>query len=203
MREYRKTLADLYGAGLVDRHVNWLDIGCGYGEFLSALRATVHADSTLIGSEPNERKAAYARSRGLDVSYRVLGDLSAQFTHISLLNVFSHLPEPVKFLAQARDLLVPGGELLIQTGNGGDIERRDLPGELWFPDHLIFAGRPTLSLIVDTLGMDVEIVKRYRFPRLTPVNLAKDLVKRLIRPDYNAVRWWGPSRTVWLRAKKR
>ncbi|MGV0724056.1 class I SAM-dependent methyltransferase [Mycolicibacterium elephantis] len=202
VREYRKTLVDLYGESLPGRHVDWLDIGCGYGEFLRALRGIVHADSTLVGSEPNERKAEYARSNGLDVSYKVLGDLSTPFTHISLLNVFSHLPEPVEFLGQAKDLLVPGGELLIQTGNGGDIDRRDLPGELWFPDHLVFAGMRTLHLLMNTLGMEVEKVVTYKFPRLTPVNVAKDLVKRMIRPEYNPVRWSGPSRTVWLRARK-
>ena len=202
VREYRKVLKDLYGETLNERSVTWLDVGCGYGEFLSALKVTVAAGSSILGSEPNERKAHYARSQGFDVSYRSLDTLPSQFTHISLLNVFSHLPEPVEFLAQARDLLVPGGELLIQTGNGGDIDRSDLPGELWFPDHLIFGGRPTLNFVVDALGMTIEKVSAYRFPRLTPANVAKDLAKRAVRRDYNPVRWRGPSRTVWLRAKK-
>ncbi|MGX9789842.1 class I SAM-dependent methyltransferase [Mycobacterium sp. MMS18-G62] len=196
-------MGELYGLGLADRQVHWLDIGCGYGEFLAALRATVAKGSTLAGSEPNEHKAEYARSRGFDVSYRELNDLTEQFTHISLLNVFSHLPEPVEFLQKARDLLVPGGELLIQTGNAGDLERHEVPGELWFPDHLIFAGRQTLDLLIEKLDMDVTRSTAQRYPRLTPVNLAKDVVKRITRTDYNPVSWRGAFRSVWVRAKKR
>ena len=203
VRQYRGILSDIYGGTLAGRQVNWLDIGCGYGEFLTALKATVASSSTLVGSEPNEHKAQYARLHGLDIAYRDLNDLTEQFTHISLLNVFSHLPEPVEFLARARDLLQPDGELLIQTGNGGDLERSDVPGELWFPDHLTFAGRQTLDVVMQKLDMEVLRILTRRHPRLTPVNVAKDLVKRVMRPDYNSVHWWGPSRSVWLRAEKR
>lgn len=202
IREYRKILNRLYGDTLTGQRVTWLDIGCGYGEFLTALQGTVAPDATLMGSEPNERKAQYARSRGLEVGYYDLDDLDQQFTHISLLNVFSHLPEPVEFLAKARDRLQPGGELLIQTGNAGDLERRDVPGELWLPDHLIFAGRQTLDLIMQQLGMHVLGSTTERHPRRTPANVAKDLIKRMIRPDYNPVNWRGPARLVWLRARK-
>ena len=203
VRSYRRTLNDLYGNTLDSHQVKWLDIGCGYGEFLLALKAIVAPNSTLLGSEPNIRKAEYARSKGLDVGYRDLDSLSGGFTHISLLNVFSHLPEPIDFLSRARDLLVQGGELLIQTGNAGDLERKEQPGELWFPDHLTFAGRRTLEVVFQQLGMDVQKVVAYRDPPLTPINVAKDLVKRFVRPNHNPVKWRGASRTVWVRAKKR
>jgi SAM-dependent methyltransferase len=195
-------LSDLYGNTLAARRVSWLDIGCGYGEFLEALKATVGPGSTLKGSEPNKHKTSYARSRGLDVEYRELDQLREQFSHVSLLNVFSHLPEPIPFLSMARDLLEPGGELLLQTGNGGDVTRREFPGELWFPDHLTFAGRKTLELVVEKLQMQLLGIHAYRSPPLTPMNVAKDLVKRVIRKDYNPVDWRGPFRTLWLRARK-
>ena len=203
VREYRSILKALYGGTLSNQRVAWLDIGCGYGEFLTALKSTVGTKSALMGSEPNRRKAHYAQERGLDVAYHDLDDLPDKFTHISLLNVFSHLPEPVGFLSRARDHLEPGGELLIQTGNGADLNRQDVPGALWLPDHLIFGGRVTLDHLIQMLGMDLQKIIDYRQPRLTPTNVAKDLVKRLIRPDHNPVNWRGPSRSLWLRARKR
>ena len=203
VRRYQRVLDDMYGASLSHEQVNWLDIGCGYGEFLTALRRSVKPGSTLLGSEPNTRKASYAREQGLDVCYRNMGDLDRGFTHISLLNVFSHLPEPIQFISEARDLLREGGELVIQTGNGGDVERKDVPGALWLPDHLTFAGQSTLEVLFEKLDMDVVKAVNYREPRATPVNIAKDLVKRVVRQNHNGVNWMGPFRTVWLRAKKR
>lgn len=202
VHRYKAILDDLYGTQLNDATVQWLDIGCGYGEFLTALQARVAHGSSLTGSEPNNRKAEYAREQGLDVSYKDLADLSVGYTHISLLNVFSHLPDPVSFLSRARDLLAVNGELLVQTGNAGDLERSDVPGALWLPDHLTFAGRGTLDILFAKLEMDIVKVSEYREPRLTPTNVAKDLAKRLLRPDHNGVKWRGPSRSVWLRARK-
>ncbi len=198
--QYRKVLGDVFGR--FDKPVRWLDVGCGYGEFLLSLKEIAPAASMLQGSEPNVTKTAWAKSQGLDVSYRELGTIREKFTHVSLLNVFSHLPDPIDFLAQCRDLLEPGGELLIQTGNGGDIERRDFPGELWFPDHLTFASRKTLGVVIDKLGMTTTSLTDYHYPALTPVNVAKDLAKRLLRRGrYNAVSWTGPFRTLWVRLR--
>lgn len=202
VRRYKSILDDLYGTNLAGSRVEWLDIGCGYGEFLTALQGRVSPNSILAGSEPNTRKAAFAQERGLDVSYKDLADLQSGYTHISLLNVFSHLPEPMQFLSKARDLLAEGGELIIQTGNAGDLDRKDVPGALWLPDHLIFAGQPTLEVLCSNLGMKMVQAKAYREPRLTPMNFAKDLAKRVLRPDHNGVKWRGPSRSVWLRARK-
>jgi 2-polyprenyl-3-methyl-5-hydroxy-6-metoxy-1,4-benzoquinol methylase len=203
IREYHRALDDLYGGDLAGKRVKWIDIGCGYGEFLTVLKSMTASDSTLLGSEPNERKSQYARSRGLDVEYRDLDNVTQRFTHISLLNVFSHLPDPIDFLAKARDRLEPGGELVAQTGNAGDLRRSDVPGQLWFPDHLTFAGRQTLEVVMKRLDMDVISVMAYRSPALSPTNVAKDLVKRIVRPDHNPVDWRGPYRSLWLRAKRR
>lgn len=202
VREYRNIINGLYGDALSTQDVNWLDIGCGYGEFLIALKPCVGEGSSLRGSEPNSRKAEYARSQGLDVGYSELDSSNGTFTHISFLNVFSHLPRPIDFLSQTRDLLVPGGELLIQTGNSGDLERKDVPGELWFPDHLIFGGHRSLEVVFEKLGMNVISTAAYRSPNLTPVNVAKDLVKRVVRPNHNPINWRGPYRSIWVRAKK-
>jgi SAM-dependent methyltransferase len=203
IRRYRRVLDDLFGTSLADVSVKWLDIGCGYGEFLEAIRDAAGPDSTMMGNEPNTRKAAHARDRGLDVDYRELDDLPHEFSHVSLLNVFSHLPDPVDFIGKARDLLGPGGEMILQTGNAGDLDRKDVPGALWLPDHLIFAGENTLNVLFDKVGMDVVKVVKYREPRFTPMNAAKDLAKRVLRPNHNGVRWLGPSRSVWVRARTR
>lgn len=78
VRRYESILDDLYGTTLTGSRVKWLDIGCGYGEFLTALQGRVTPNSILAGSEPNTRKAGYARERGLDVSYEAHPATGAQ-----------------------------------------------------------------------------------------------------------------------------
>lgn len=201
-QRYADIIAAVYGAGfLKDLEVQWLDIGCGYGEFLETLGDAVAPGSILKGSEPNRSKQASAQTRGLDVQFYDLETLPDSFTHVSLLNVFSHLPDPIGFLELARRRLRPDGEILLQTGNGGDVERTDFPGMLGYPDHLLFGGRKTLELIFEKIGMEVVSVTEFRFPPMTLANVAKDLVKRVIRKEHNPVRWRGPYRDLWIRAK--
>ena len=201
-RRYANIIDQIYGADFFDSQtVRWLDIGCGYGEFLETLGDRVHADSVLQGSEPNQAKQASAQARGLDVAFYDLEIMTDEYTHVSLLNVFSHLPDPVAFLGLARQRLGPGGEILLQTGNGGDVSRSEFPGMLGFPDHLLFGGRRSLELVFEKLGMEIVSVTALPFPPMTPVNVAKDLVKRIVRKQHNAVRWGGPYRDLWVRAR--
>jgi 2-polyprenyl-3-methyl-5-hydroxy-6-metoxy-1,4-benzoquinol methylase len=202
-REYANVLRAVYGSDYFDnRVVEWLDIGCGYGEFLETLNQHVSNDSALRGSEPNLTKQQSAQGRGLDVKFYDLEEMTETYSHISLLNVFSHLPDPIAFLKVAVERLRDGGEILLQTGNGGDVNRDEFPGMLFYPDHLIFGGRKSLEYLFEQIGMEIIGFQEFRAPRFTPMNVAKDIVKRLIRKDHNPVRWRGPYRDLWVRARK-
>mgnify|MGYP001825622368 CR=1 FL=1 len=196
-------MGEIYGLNYFeDRELNWLDIGCGYGEFLETLSQLAAPGSKLRGSEPNLTKKASAQKRGLDVDFYDLQELDEEYSHISLLNVFSHLTDPVGFLNTAKQKLSNGGEILMQTGNGGDVCREEFPGMLFFPDHLLFGGHRSIELVFDKIGMEVVSITKFRSPPLTMLNVAKDLAKRLIRRDHNPVRWRGPFRSLWIRAQK-
>lgn len=201
-REYGNVLRTVYGSDYFDsRVVEWLDIGCGYGEFLEALEHEVANESVLRGSEPNRTKRQSAQGRGLDVKFYDLAEMTETYSHISLLNVFSHLPDPVAFLGLAGKRLQDGGEILLQTGNGGDVNRDEFPGILSYPDHLIFGGRQSLEYLFKQVGMEIISFHEFREPRFTPINVAKDIVKRLIRKGHSPVRWRGPYRDLWVRAR--
>ncbi|WP_340318040.1 class I SAM-dependent methyltransferase [Rhizorhabdus argentea] len=123
------------------RPLKWLDIGAGYGEFVSALGDILPRGSTVKGVEPMEHKTAAAKSMGLDVSTTRLSDINEKFDVISLMNVFSHIPDFRSFLDEVDGLLNPGGTIFLQTGNGGELaDRSDYPDLLLLPDHLVFAG---------------------------------------------------------------
>ena len=74
---------------------------------------------------------------------------------VSLINVFSHLPDVHGFFAEIATLVRPGGELLVVTGNGADIERADYPQALSLPDHVVFGGE---AHIVGVLERDMRLL---------------------------------------------
>ncbi len=169
---------DLQAAG---RPVRWLDIGAGFGEVVEALQRILPPSSVVEGIEPMLPKAAAARARGLPVTTRLLSECEAAcYDGASLINVFSHLPEPRSFLCQVRERLRPGGRLVIETGNGADLpSAAAYPDPLYLPDHLVFAGRQHMERFLVESGFKVDAVAAHR---LDTVGWAmKGAVKRLLR----------------------
>lgn len=163
VKRYRERLRALYGqAGLTEkRGARWLDIGCGFGEFLEALALESQGRLVTFGSEPNERKASSARSRGLDVSFRDFANEKVEYEFVSLLNVFSHLPHPPELLQALRLRMCAGGELVLQTGNWAELERAAIPDRLHLPDHLSFGSEELIRRVLEASGFSVVLVHRY------------------------------------------
>jgi SAM-dependent methyltransferase len=162
VRAYERKLADLYpGDRLRGCSARWLDVGCGHGEFIEALGRASGNTLRVVGSEPNRIKAAAARERGLDVSFRDFDAETQRYDYVSLLNVYSHLPNPPAFLRRLRTLLEPGGEFVLQTGNWAELERSDIGDQLNLPDHLSFASEELVDRALRQAGFDVLSVHRY------------------------------------------
>lgn len=193
LRTYKKRLQALFEAGELRREGGaWLDIGCGFGEFIEALAEESEGRLTLVGSEPNERKAAAARARGLDVKFRALPSEERRYSYVSLLNVFSHVPDPPELLRTLHELLLPGGQVILQTGNWAELERSEIPDALHLPDHLSFASERILRRLLETSGFEVERV--LRLPMFRP-----PLLKRLFSPHREPL----GACDLWFRARKR
>lgn len=160
---YKKVLDELFVEGVPDGR--WFDIGCGHGEFMHAVREWSVDQIEVIGSEPNVHKAGAARGRGLDVSFVDPESHAERYDYISLLNVFSHLPDPPDFLSTVASLLSPGGQLILQTGDtmaGGSLQ---VVPPLSLPDHLSFASEEIVVGILERLGF--ATVKVVKYPALT------------------------------------
>lgn len=178
---YLAVLADLFPEGLRSGRRTWLDIGCGHGEFLAALAEFGGPALQLTGLEPNARKRQAARARGLPVEDFDLAACSRQYDYISLLNVYSHLPDPPAFLAACRLLLAPGGEMLLETGDVAHLRAGEMFRPMYLPDHLSFASEAILREILDRCGFEVIAVRKYPFIPFSLRRLRKELV-RLLRP---------------------
>jgi 2-polyprenyl-3-methyl-5-hydroxy-6-metoxy-1,4-benzoquinol methylase len=94
-----------------------LDVGCGPGVFLSLAR---EAGFDVTGVELEPTLADKARARGIEV---LTGDVVSipmgerRFDVITLLDLIEHVPEPVALLERCRQLLKPGGHVVVYTPN--------------------------------------------------------------------------------------
>ena len=177
---YTRTLQDLFGHGADLQGKKWLDIGCGYGEFLLALKAFSKNRTDLKGIEPNVHKAAVARKKGLDVSYCDLAEHTDRYDYLSLLNVYSHLPDPPRAIAAWKELLRPGGHLVLETGDTANLPRELHPKPLYLPDHLSFASESIVVGILEKAGFEILAVHKYSELRETPSAICREALKLLV-----------------------
>ena len=204
VRRYRRIFAemfaDLWAAG---RPVSWMDVGAGYGEVVEALQQLAAQGSAIVGLEPMSPKARKARERGLTIIEDYLRPGHGRVQVVSTVDVFSHIPDFGEFLSAVKEVLQPGGEFFVETGNLADLRRRDeFPGELGLPDHLVFAGESHILGFLDRAGFDVVRVRRERIDGFT--NLGKIVIKKLMgRPGQIGWPYTSAYRQLQVRARLR
>lgn len=197
---YRAQISSAFAEEIKNnKPLRWLDIGAGYGEFVKELQHLLPAGSGVHGVEPMEAKRKHAEKLGIYL-LESLPTEKDSFDVISILNVFSHIPDFRAFLAEIVSHLRPGGSLFIRTGNGGDLDhRRDYPDKLDFPDHLAFAGRTHLERYLAEQNMFVCWFDERRID--TVFSAAKAVVKKVIgRKTQLFIPYTVPFRDIWLRA---
>lgn len=107
-----------YPAALVERitagqsQLRVLDVGCGTG---IAARQFQGAGCAVLGIDPDERMAGYARRRGLDVevsTFESWEPAARQFDVVTAAQSW-HWVDPAIGIPKAADVLCPGGRLAI------------------------------------------------------------------------------------------
>ena len=103
--------------GKVPSDIRVLDVGCSRGNFLAA---GTRLGFQMEGVEPAAAVAAAAQAAGLKVHAGLLEDIGfplATFDVVTLFEVIEHLKQPRTLLHECRNVLKPGGLLVISTGN--------------------------------------------------------------------------------------
>ncbi len=142
-----------------------LDVGCAAGYFL---RVAARDGHDVRGIEPS---AAIAREavRELGEDRIHVGDLQTApvergfapgaFDLITLWDVIEHVPDPQAMLARVRELLAPGGRLLLETQNVASRWAR-LLGRRWHhykhEEHLYHFSPATIARLLAQCGFVVE-----------------------------------------------
>jgi SAM-dependent methyltransferase len=159
--------------------ISWLDVGAGHGEIVEAVTRIAAPGSLVEGIEPMRRKVALARRLGLNVRLGYASDVRRQFEYVSLVHVFSHLPDFRAFLGEVKSVMTARGELYVETGNAADLgNAAQVPTELGLPGHLAFAGRVHLLGYLREAGFEIVEIRELRRDGLW--NFGRNVVKRLV-----------------------
>jgi ubiquinone/menaquinone biosynthesis C-methylase UbiE len=185
-----------------NRGISWVDVGAGYGEVIEAVNSLASPDSIVVGLEPMAAKASAARLRNLNVQEKYLTEVECRYDFLSLINVFSHIPDFHDFLEDAKRVLTEKGEIILETGDTADLDRREIPGEIDLPDHLVFASQRHIESYLHKAGFDVVQVVRYREDTFR--QFFKDCVKRAIGRNVNLrVPYTSRYRSIIVRARRK
>ncbi|HUP58555.1 MAG TPA: class I SAM-dependent methyltransferase [Bdellovibrionota bacterium] len=135
-----------------------IDLGTGDGAFVKAAR---DAGFEAVGYEKSAAACEFARrAYGVEV---VQGDLNAdrfaegKFDVVTLWDVIEHLHDPGKVIGVARELLAPGGLLVVFTPNPRGVSAR-LFGSGWWAfgpkDHICLFSRQALRALFARAGLE-------------------------------------------------
>ncbi|MFA4981707.1 MAG: class I SAM-dependent methyltransferase [Candidatus Omnitrophota bacterium] len=185
--KYLNILDDMFKGNLGNK-TTWLDIGCGHGEFIMAVQKYSYGKITATGTEPNIKKQGSARRRGLNVGYFDIDSHSEKYDVVSMLNVYSHLPNPPSFIRSARKLLKKGGELILETGDTANFSAADHYKPFFLPDHLSFASEKIVVNILERMDFEILSVQKYPLIGCGLGTIAKELIKALL-PKHKSRIW--------------
>jgi SAM-dependent methyltransferase len=143
--EYARWIAQATGR----RPRRVLDVGCGNGSLLRALR-TYWPDAELLGCDPSRESIAQGYGGDLRLwtgtASSLPGDVIVDL--VIAVNVIEHTTDPIAFLNALRGALQPDGMIVIVCPDGAK------PGvDLLFVDHVFSFGREHLGTLLSRAGM--------------------------------------------------
>lgn len=106
-------------SNLVDKPANLLDVGCGLGHLIGAIRA-IRPDWRLSGLEVNPSYASFVKERGFHVFQGEFENVlpnSSLFDIVVLADVLEHLEDPSNALHKCCSILKPNGYLFLTVPN--------------------------------------------------------------------------------------
>ena len=131
------------------------------------------------------------KSKGFEALPCAIEDVTGwdeKFDLLTSFELFEHVYDPQTFLRKIRELLRPGGRLLLTTLNGEGFDIQVLwekSKSVFPPHHLNFFNPRSMKILMEKCGFTVEEVS-------TPGRLDWDIVDGMIRNDgIDAGRFWN------------
>jgi len=137
-----------------------LDFGCGNGGFLLRIKDSV---KSLVGVDLEMALSSHFDDQGIAFANE-LNQVSGQYDVITLFHVLEHLPDPAAILNKLKQLLSPGGQIIIEVPNANDAlltiyESEAFSNFTYWSFHLFIFNADTLRLIFKRIGANIRYIK--------------------------------------------
>ena len=167
-----------------------LDVGCGDGFHLQLLRKFGRSGWKLEGIDVDARAVDAARGSGLVIHP---GDVKgadlplSSYDLVLLIMTVEHLSDPLGTLHRIRELLRPGGRLLVITDNTATLDFKIFGHRHWggyhFPRHWSLFDSKSLRALFELADLEVDEVTTL----VSPVNWVYSIRNLLV--DWKAPEW--------------
>lgn len=152
-----------------------LEVGAGFGTFCEEVRK-LGAFGRVVAVEPTPDLAATCRTKGLEVIDRPVEEAALDGDRVDVVasfEVIEHLFSPRDFLLRCRQILSPGGLLLVTCPNvrGFDVAVLGKASNTVDVEHLNYFHPESLARLMTACGLEV-------LESLTPGELDAELVRK-------------------------
>jgi 2-polyprenyl-3-methyl-5-hydroxy-6-metoxy-1,4-benzoquinol methylase len=147
---------------IVVKKIRALDIGGGSGWLLNTLRASDSRvqDTWVVDTNPLPRQLAEVAGHSFFEGPLEQFQTELRFDIILMLNVIEHVINPRELLGKARDLLAPGGMIIVNTPNFDAYDARLFRHSSWggyhTPRHFVIFNRESFIKMAQDINLEVE-----------------------------------------------
>ncbi len=167
-----------------------LDVGCGDGFHLKLLADYGPAGYRLEGLDPDSRAVEAAKRNGLHARWGTLENVDvepAAYDLALLIMTIEHVGDPPALLKRIREVLRPGGKLVIVTDNTDSFDRKLFQDRHWggyhFPRHWNLFNKSSLGRLASQAGLTVDRISTI----VSPVNWVYSVRNALV--DHRQPSW--------------
>ena len=151
-------------------HGTLLDVGCGAADFLVGIES--QSSWTTTGLDINKKSVQEASDRtGIEIIHGDIftNDLNNRtFDCIHLRDVIEHVPDPVKFMKRACELLSPNGFIYVRIPNGTNeikpkirLFKKNQSPVLTTPGHIFYISKDGFKQLIQRTGLQIKSSKSF------------------------------------------
>ena len=147
---------------IIHKEIRALDIGGGTGWLLNILKATDPRvqDTWVVDTNPLARDLAEAAGHSFFEGLVEKFQTETRFDIILMLNVIEHVANPRELLAKSRDLLAPGGLIIVNTPNFDACDARLFRHNSWggyhTPRHFVIFKRESFIKLAQEVDLEID-----------------------------------------------
>jgi SAM-dependent methyltransferase len=174
---------------------NVLDIGCNDGLFLDDARR-FGLKTAGVEYSCEARSLCSAKEH---IVFSSLDEVNSSYDLITAFDLVEHLYDISSFLTKCKDLLAPGGRIVVITGDPECLMARAARQNWWytsFPEHVVFPSLRYFSMIDELVLEDNLSVRHSRQGFEFPIRLVRALMGICYNRKFNGLSGLWPDHNI-------